>query len=149
MSHTTQITSVRITDINALESAAEKLRAEGVNCQIVRDQKPRMYYENQHGKCDYVLSLPDSRYDVGFDKQEDGSYVPVYDEWANQIKDQIGAACPVDNEGDRSLCHIGKFMQYYAVDAAINAATAQGYYVESAETDEQGNVQLVIGTEYY
>jgi len=145
MSHTTSIGNVSITDIDALRTAVAKLKEQGINCDLVENEKPRMYYNNQHGKCDYVLKLHDCPYDIGFDKQENGSYVPVFDEWAGHVQKQLGCNCPTDNAEDRSKAHIGKLMQGYATEAAINAATAQGYYVEGTETDEQGNIQLIIG----
>jgi hypothetical protein len=145
MSHTTAIKTVAITDIQALKQAVAKMKASGVNCELVEKQKPRMYYSNQHGVCDYVLKLPNCKYDVGFDKQEDGSYAPVFDEWAGEVKGQIGCNCPTENSADKAATHIGALMQGYAVEAATNSAINQGYYVESAETDADGNVQLVLG----
>ncbi len=144
MSHTTHIKSVAITDMAALSAAVEGLKAKGIKCDLVQDQKPRMYFGNQHGKCDYVLKLHDCPYDVGFDKQADGSYVPVFDEWAGNIKKQLGVNMKCDNANDRTLTHIGQLMQGYATEAATNAAIAQGYYVESSEIDAQGNVQLIV-----
>lgn len=145
MSHTTTIRGVKITDIAALRSAVAELQAQGVNCTLMENTKPRMYYANQHGVCPYVLRLDNSPYDVGFDQQEDGSYVPVFDEWAGKVRGQIGATCPLPNtEEGRAQHAIGRLMQGYAKHAAMNAALAQGYMIESCETDQQGNVQLVL-----
>lgn len=144
MSHTTAIGNVAITDIDALRSTVAKLKAQGINCDLVERQKPRMYYGNQHGVCDYVLRLHDCPYDVGFDKNKDGAYVPVFDEWGNHIAKQIGVTGNFTGD-NKSKAHIGKLMQGYATEAAINAAVAQGYYVEGTEVDAQGNVQLLIG----
>ena len=146
MSHTTAIKSVKITDLAAMRQAVTKLQQSGINCELKQNVIPRMYYKNQHGKCEYVLALPDCLYDVGFDKQEDGTYLPVFDEWAGEVKNQIGASCSIENRDDRSLQAIGQFLQQYSVEAAVNAAQAQGYYVESTEVDDNGNVQLTIGT---
>ena len=97
MSHTTTIHSVKVTDIRALENAVRDLQNKGVNIDLVRDQAPRMYYRDQHGKCDYVVKLS-GNYDVGFVKQEDGSYSPVFDEWNHDVANSLGAdvnVCPI------------------------------------------------------
>lgn len=146
MSHTTTLKSVVIRDVSALRSAIEALRQEGVNCELREGAKPRMYYGNQHGKCDYVLHLGDSPYDVGFDRQKDGSYVPVFDEFARHVAKQIGAACPLPDTAEGRIQHqIGKFMQLYSMNAARNAALAQGYMVESMTTDADGNIHMTLG----
>lgn len=104
-----------------------------------------MYLDRQHAACPYVLKLHDAVYDVGFDRQKDGSYAPVFDEYAGHVGRQVGATCPMPNTSEGRAQHaIGQFSQLYAKHAAINAATTQGYMVESCETDEQGNLNLVL-----
>lgn len=142
MSHTTTIKAVPVRDIGALRSAISDLQNEGVNCELLQDAQPRMYYSQQHGKCDFVLHLPDCRYDVGFDLQEDGTYAPVCDLWANEIQNQIGTSCPI--EADRAQIAIGSLMQNYSKHAAINAAVNAGHQVESCIVNEQGEVELML-----
>lgn len=147
MSHTTTIKTIAIKDTAAMQAAVAELVRKGVNCKLSQDKQPRMYYANQHGKCPYVLELPGCPYDVGFEKQADGSYAPVFDEWAGHISGQLGAgkSCPLPNTPEGRAQHqIGQFYQFYGKHAAINAATAQGYMVESADFDKAGNVQLVL-----
>lgn len=145
MSHTTTLKSIAIKDIDALQSAAAEMQEAGVNCSLVANAKPRMYYANQHGNCAYVLKLEDAPYDVGFEAQEDGSYAPVFDEWQNRVHNQIGASCPMpDSPEGRTQRQIGRFLQSYAKHAAINSACASGYMVESTSTDAEGNVHLHI-----
>jgi hypothetical protein len=145
MSHTTKLKAVEIKDVSALFAAVADLRASGVNCELVQNAKPRMYYNDQHGECAFVLKLPDTRYDVGFDRQADGSYAPVFDEWQGYVGSQIGAACPMPNTQEGRAQHaIGKFLQNYAKHAAMNAAIAQGYMVEGTEVDADGNVHLLL-----
>lgn len=152
MSHTTKLTGLQIRDEAALVKAAADLKAEGINCHIDRNAVPNMYYANQHGECDYVLRLPNAQYggmsyDVGFDKQDDGTYAPVFDEWMNVVAGQIGAgaACPMPNTPEGRAQHqIGRFMQHYAANAAINAAATAGMSVEQSYTDQDGNIQLVL-----
>lgn len=147
MSHTTTLKTTLIRDITALEAAVADLKAAGVDCDLLQNVKPRMYFGNQHGECDYVLKLHRARYDVGFDKQADGSYVPVYDEFMGEVGKQIGAkACPLPRTAEGKAQHqIGQLMQNYGRHAAINAAVAQGYYVESTVTDDAGNVHITLG----
>lgn len=145
MSHTTTIGSVKITDIKAMEKAVADLKAEGINCELVQNQKPRMYYKDQGQVCDYVLKLNDSQYDVGFVKQEDGSYAPTFDEWNNYVGSQIGAACPLpDTREGRAQHQIGKFMQGYTKHATINQAQSQGYVVESCTIDDENNAIVTL-----
>ena len=113
-----------------------------------------MYYEQQAsevGVCDYVLRLYDSRYDVGFQKQEDGTLAPVFDGWAGQIRNTgIGTnpTCPLPNTpAAREQSHIGSLMAAYSKHAAINAATSAGYTVEDVTYDEKtGETNLVFNT---
>jgi hypothetical protein len=145
MSHTTKLKAVEIRDVSALHSAVAELKSSGVNCDLVQNAKPRMYYNDQHGNCAFVLKLHDAPYDVGFDLQPDGSYLPVFDEWAGHVGGQIGATCPMPNTQEGRAQHaIGKFTQSYAKHAAINAALAQGYMVEGTEVDADGNVHLTL-----
>lgn len=145
MSHTTEIKSVVVSDVAALGTAVQALQREGVDIQLLRDAKPRMYYENQHGVCDYVVRLGGSRYDIGFQKQADGTYAPVMDLWQGDISKQIGANCPLPHtEEGRAQHAIGRLMQKYAEHAVGNAARKQGFSVERTFTDKEGNVQVVI-----
>ena len=145
MSHTTTIRAVSIRDISALQSAVSELQAEGIQCELVQNQKPRLYYKDQHSVCPYVLKLKNSRYDVGFDLQKDGSLVPITDEFGGDVAKQIGAKRGLKNGDDRSLHAIGNLMQKYAKNAAINQAMSQGYFVESCEVDNEMNVHLTLG----
>ena len=147
MSHTTTLKNVAIRDVRAMRSAAEELAASGINCRLVENESPRMYYPGQQEQCEYVLKLEDGSYDVGFKKQKDGTFAPVLDTWNGHVGRQIGASCPMPNtEEGRAQHAIGKFMQSYSKNAAINAARNQGYNVEGTETDADGNVHVTIAT---
>lgn len=151
MSHTTTIKGLAIKDLSAMRSAVAKLKSQGINCDLVANAAPRMYYPDQYRKdkgratCEFVLKLHDGQYDVGFEKQADGSYAPIFDDHARYVANKLGASCPMPNTPEgRHVHQIGKFMQAYAVDAATNAAIASGYMVESSSIDQSGNVQLVL-----
>ena len=150
MSHTTTINNVVIRDVSALRRAVEELQAKGVQCSLLENAKPRMYYTRQEEQCDFVLRLDNARYngknyDIGFQKQADGTYSAIFDEWGNAVAGEIGATCPMPGTPEaQSQWHIGQLLQGYAKFAAMNAAAAQGYIVESATMDADGNVNLEI-----
>ena len=148
MSHTTTLAAVAIRDVSALLAAVAKLQARGIDCELVRDQTPRMYYADQAEKCEFVLKLNDGKYDVGFKLQEDGTYAPTFDEYKHHVGNQIGAdvnVCPMPSSHEGRAQHqIGQFMQAYTECATINAAVAQGYSVDSVATDVEGNVHLTL-----
>lgn len=147
MSHTTKISKVPVRDINALQSAVAEIQAKGIRCDLKQGIKPRMYYPDQHGVCDYVLQLQDSRYDVGFTKNEDGSYTPVCDLWAGEVSRHLGASCPLPGTKEGQMQHaIGQLMQNYSKHAAINAAVNAGHSVESCTVNDAGEVELVLAT---
>ena len=144
MSHTTTVRSVKITEIDALRQAIAEIAAEGIAVELVENAVPRMYYGNQHGKCDYVIKLKNSQYDVGLERQRDGSFVPVFDEYAGHIAKQLGAKRSRRGNENSAEHAIGNLLQKYAVNAAKNAALGQGLIIESCTVDEENRVSLVI-----
>lgn len=144
MSHTTTIKALAIKDANAIRQAVERMQAAGTAIELVENGRPRMYYERQAVPCDFVLKLG-GQYDVGLQKQADGTYQIIMDEWGNHVSNVIGAACPLPQTSEeRALWAIGQFAQQYGRCAAVNAAVAQGYMVQSDYVDADGNVQLEI-----
>jgi len=145
MSHTSKCIGVPVRDISALRSAVADLQASGISCALVENAKPRMYYTDQTGVMPYVVQLKNGRYDIGFEQQSDGSYVPVFDNWGGHVEGQVGASCPMPHTEEGRLQHaIGKVMQGYSKHAAINAAQSAGHTVENCWVDDAGNVQLEI-----
>ena len=147
MSHTTRLKSVVIRDVTALRQAAAELKNMGVSCALEENQAPRMYSVAQANECAFVLRLQNGEYDVGFEKQKDGTYVPVFDEFMGYVANEIGAgdSCPMPNTPEGKAQHqIGKFFQQYSKHAAINVAVMQGYTVESALTEKDGTINLVL-----
>lgn len=131
MSHTSVLKTIKITNISALQQAVEYLQNQGVNCSLVENAKPRMYYDNQHGKCDYVLKLTDCVYDVGFDKQADGSYAPVFDSWGQHLQKQIGmpTSCPIPKtQEEQQAAAISRLLDCYAIHAAKEELSQSGEY---------------------
>ena len=142
MSHTTEINSIKITDIAALRSAITELKAHGVKCDLLENAVPRAYYNNQLGQAELVVKLHDSRYDVGLYADEDGKgYTSKCDFWAQDIENVLGAA-PLEGE-DVGQAKLGKLYQTYAIHAATNTAVQQGYSVQRVN-QENGTVQLMV-----
>lgn len=148
MSHTTTLRGIKMTDAHAIEQAVADLKAKGISISLLKNAKPRMYYAHQAaevGNCDYVLKLP-GRYDVGFKKDaKTGEYVVFMDTWGGDIKNAIGAACPLSQDQyDRAGEHaIGQFTQRYGVNAAKNEARNNGLFVTETMSDT-GEIQLVV-----
>ena len=106
--------------------------------------QPRMYSSRQGESCDYVLNLKDGQYDVGFQKQKDGTYVPILDPYGNYVSNQIGATCPMPHTSEGRAQHaIGQFMHEYSYAAVSNAALQKGLIKESETTDADGTVHIV------
>lgn len=174
MSHTTEVKSVPIRDISALRSAVAELKAAGVKCELKEKAVPRMYYADQMQQhmgrssevCDYVLEVKDAYYDVGFVKNGDGTYSPVFDDYNDHslsvpgtrtgkgpIRDFLGAKFDGTvyhwsgrrEDTEQSLHSIGKLLQGYTKHATINAATASGYTVEDTILGKDGSIKLVLG----
>lgn len=144
MSHVTRLKGVKITDARAIQSAVAKLQAKGIKCSLAENEKPRVHGMDASPMCEYVLKL-NGAYDVGFQKQADGSYEPVFDTYQNHVGKEIGATCPLPNTpGGRQQHQMGQFLQAYAEEAARNQAMRDGYMVESTSTDAEGNVNLVL-----
>ena len=116
MSHTTTVKTVPIASENALRSAVANLQAKGVNCELVANKRPRMYYRdqiNRHIKqkrpddfefhedveeCDFVLKLPDAYYDVGFLRDaKTNELVPLFDDYNyfSTVKEYRSGSMPI------------------------------------------------------
>ena len=142
MSHTTQIRSVPIRSISAIRSAVALLKQKGVDCDLIMNAQPRMYFANQHASCAYVIRLNKSRYDVGLDLQEDGSYLPVMDTWAGEIERQLG-----NPKAKGEAKPIAKFLQAYTREAAIESAVESGYMIDSvSENETTGELVINVNT---
>lgn len=138
MSHTTRIKTVPIRSVSALRKAAEALNRRGIRCELVENQRPRMYSANQSEKLPYVLRLKDCVYDVGFTLETDGTLTPVVDKWRDYIKRMIGT----DAKGSAS--HIGQLMREYSKEVVLEDAEDQGYMIESCELGDNGQYQIEL-----
>lgn len=145
MSHTSEISNIVFSDIEALSSAVRELNTKGVKCSLVKGGTPRAYYPNQQGlgEADYVLRLDDCRFDVGFymDKTKKG-LVARTDLFANHVRNILGAK--QTGREDANQAAMGKLFQTYAICAATRKAVQQGMSV-SRVNNADGSVRLVVG----
>lgn len=151
MSHTTTLKSVAINDIVALEEAVTFLKERGLDAELIQDAKPRMYYENQYGKCDYVLRLKNSPYDIGFAKQADGSYAPVFDSWNGYLQSQIGnpSSCKIPTTAEeREAAAVASLLNAYGVHAAKRQLESEGYYNFDISVNPEDNSYILEATQY-
>ena len=148
MSHTSQITSVIITDEIALKSAIQELKENGVKCDLLENAVPRSYYgsrqEGMNQAARYVVYLPTSKYDVGLYPSDKGKgFTARTDFYSGQVESVLGAA--VGEGDDYEQARLGKLYQMYAVHAATRRAVQQGYRV-SRLTKSDGTIQLRVAT---
>ena len=151
MSHTTTLKSVAINDVTALQEAVEFLKERGLQAELLQNVVPRMYYANQYGKCDYVLRLTNSPYDIGFSKQKDGSYEPVFDSWAGHLQKQIGnpASCKVPTTAEeREAAAVASLLNAYGVHAAKRQLESEGYYGFDISVNAEDNSYTLEATAY-
>lgn len=143
MSHTTAINAVKITSITALQAAVAELAMNGVPCSLVANEKPRAFFDNQQGMgvADYVLKLTNSKYDVGFYKQDDGSYVARTDFWGGDIQKNLGAAPSKPERAEQAK--MGRLFQLYAVHAATETAKRKGLSVRRIN-GQDGKIKLEL-----
>jgi hypothetical protein len=87
-----------------LDAVAEACRRLGLT--FVPNQTQARFYREQQEPCDHAILIPNSRYEVGLRRQEDGSYALVMDEYDQKLKSLMG------EQGQR-------FLQHYGIAAAI------------------------------
>lgn len=143
------------------------MKEEGLNVDLIKDAEPRMYYKDQikshlgreSNTCDYVLKVHDAKYDVALiakDGEFGTEYEVFYDQWAGSVRDAIGYNTSdrkygrveggIVEETEAGLTDIGKFLQAYSVEAAIESANEQGYSVLDTEFNEETmEVNLTLG----
>lgn len=143
MSHTTTISGITIKDIPALRSAIQELKSKGVKCDLLENEVPRAYFDNQEGmgKADYVVKLHDSRFDVGLYKNSKNEFEARADLHAGHVASVLGST-PKKGEDARQAA-MGKMFQMYAVHAATRKATQQGFTIQR-NVLKDGTIQLRV-----
>ena len=131
----------------AITAAVRELYTQGIQCELIENATPRAYYANQKGmgKADLVLKLQNSRYDIGFYKQEDGTYELATDFWGQDVEKLLGATKLPENATAETKVQakLGKLYQLYAANAAEIAAQNQGFQTQRIN-GTNGEMQIIV-----
>jgi hypothetical protein len=157
MSHWFSV-KTRFQSVSAIEKAAHEF-----GCMLRHRQNCRGYAD-QKKECDLVMALP-GEYDLGFEKQTDGSYTVSADFWSDHISEYLAdpdvlakaeeTARQLQSENKYSEADslmaeakMSRFTQAYNKHAVMELAQAQGLqYMEMVQSD--GTIVLeLVGNPY-
>ena len=174
MSHTTTVKTVQIKSVSALKKMAINLKNKGLNVELVENAVPRMYYKDQIARtlkkssapmqyhsnveeCDFVLVVKDSYYDIGFLKNVDGEYVPLFDNFSfpspyhmgdihrKPLIEITGVTAPKSTPKKEIINYsIGKVLQEYSLCATVEACEEAGYTITKSIVDEHGSIHIEV-----
>lgn len=151
MSHNVQIKGIKISNLDALESACAELRTEGVAVQLDRGTGSRSlkfrtyqsYSIKNDDRADHVIRLAADKFDIGLVRQPGGFYQPVYDDMLG-VDLPCSIACAYKPGEPRNLGHaMGKLMQRYSATLAEMDAKRRGF-ISRRVVGENGTLQVVI-----
>lgn len=143
MSHTTRISQVRINDAEALRLAVQDLQSKGIKVSFHENAPCRIW--GRSVTCPYVVRNDAGRFDVGFEKAEDGvGYTPVFDYHGGELYHVLGQGREIaKSPEDQRLSNIGKLMQAYTLQALQVEAYKQGGMVSFQEAANNSYVMVV------
>lgn len=143
ISHTTRVKAVKVKDIDALRAAVETLaRERNINIRLEENAGARLW--STEPKCAFVVKVPDCRFDLGFERQEDGSYAPMFDAHGGYLAKFLGGGRELaKTPEEQMLSNIGGIMQAYTREVLTRTAQMQGALVNTT-TAEDGTVVLQI-----
>lgn len=140
MSHIVSI-DIKIVDLDAVKKAADELGWE-----FKQEARKYRVWDTEkwcaggladcQGGC---LVIPRNNYDIGLVEQEDGSFLPVYDDMI--YHGIYGAKAMTMSDQEKS--HLGGFLQKYAVHAAENVLR-KNHKKFTRQVMEDGKVQLRV-----
>ena len=138
MSHVSHI-ELKIYDLSAIKRACQRL-----GFQFVENQKTYEWYgrlvqpdlyplpdgltENDLGKCDHAIKIPDAKYEIGVLKRNN-SYMLLCDFWDTKLKRAIGE-------------NGGLLKQAYGVEVIKEAVRKKGYCY--SEKQVNSGIELTI-----
>lgn len=143
MSHTSAIKAIKIVSISALRAAVAELNQTGVQCALVENETPRAFFPDQQGmgKADYILRLNNAPYDIGFYKQDDGSYEARTDFWGGHVEKCIGGKPSKPENAEQAK--MGRLFQLYGVHVATETARKKGLSVRRI-AGADGKIKLEV-----
>ena len=142
MSHNVSIDHVKIANMSVLQTAIAELSKAGVGISLDQCGTFRTY-RGQPNKSDYTIHLPKETYDVGLNKQSDGSYKPVYDADLVANKSVACEYTPGTSYKDRERGALGKLLQTYSVCLMEHEAVMAGHSTRR-ETKENGDIDVLV-----
>lgn len=147
MSHNVKITNIKITNLDAVIAAVNELNEElGLNWTYEYNGMIRGW-AGQKTKVDLAI-LTNKQYDIGFNKNKDGTYSPVYEDFCTyEFDDTIRAdtfAEGIDKDVNRSGKAIGKLLQRINVITAEAEAAQCGYSTQREYDKETGIMNLLV-----
>ena len=147
MSHNVTIKGVKITDVHALKSAVRELNQKNPTLKLkVTETGKFRTWPGQDDTCAFAVEIPGSSHDLGFVKQTDGSFAPVFDPFGGGVGRAIGAdwahvpSCSMHSPE----AAIGRLMQLYAVHAVERQALNQGLSTSRQLDDKTGQIAVVV-----
>lgn len=157
MSHTSRITAVKITDLKAFEKAVQDLRKEGLQIEVLHNQVPRAYFDNQDGMdtpAKQLLRVAGCKYDIALYEIEGerGKHELRTDFYDSNIAKLLGADRQYLKTIDRNTDEgreeyqqgqLGKLYQRYAYHATVAAAMSHGGQIDEVMMPD-GTIQLTI-----
>jgi len=151
MSHNVTISDIKISDINALETAISNLQNQGIDITLETGTLYVGYAGREESGYTHVIKMGDSRYDIGLKADAEGNFIPVFDPWGGDVNRVVGLNPTEFNEAElHNVCnisdpkvHIGKLMQEYGLCKAEYEAAIQGYSSQRIP-GEGGQQQLVV-----
>jgi hypothetical protein len=123
MSHFVKV-QTQINDLAALKMAAVEM-----GFKVEENASIRGYY-GLGQTCELVVKLK-GRYDVGFNKQEDGTYGMVCDWFAGYVEEEIGK-------------NGGQLLQGYTYQKVAKEAGQRGYTVQKS-MEKDGKMKIRVG----
>lgn len=126
MSHFTRIKTL-LTEIDILQTALE----ETLKWEVARDTSVRGYRGNKE-KAEIVAVNPESNYDIGFSRDEEGCFALIADFYG------LGNL-PYDEEG-----LTGVISQNYALEVVRQESERMGFSMGDVTVNEDGSLQLAL-----
>lgn len=151
MSHNVTISGVKIHNLDALKQAVSELNAEqSLGIEIVPNGSMRGW-NGRTEKAELVLRFPGCRYDIGFNRDKEGAYVPRFEDMAgSDFGQHIGVTPGAQTIEGQALgfnrdpqSAIGRLVQRTNVITAEHEAARNGH-TTTREVDTKTGIINVI-----
>ena len=134
MSHNVRLNNVKFKSLAVLKAAVEELRREGANIELLEGPNLVARLSGVGARdvpCEVLLKCNDGRWDVAFNRNDQGEYVPETESMfshAHLSTNRSMASKPVEGcQVDYGGIQIGRLSQRYALIAAEGNAARSGF----------------------